>query len=180
LIDGLLTALTEFAADPAGIDDDVTLVTVERDAAASTGNGSGRVRVLEDFSVASVRGNERDARLRVARAVEPLGLQELTVERVKTAVAEAVMNAMEHGNRFDASRPVDIRILASDDAVTVEVFDQGGSDELSDAATPDLDAKLSGEQSPRGWGLFLIEQMVDRLEVDTVGERRRIRLEVNR
>jgi hypothetical protein len=31
------------------------------------------------------------------------------------------------------------------------------------AERPDLEAKLAGEQSPRGWGLFLIESMVDEL-----------------
>ncbi len=180
LIDALVDALQDFAADPAAIDDDVTLVALERDATVASTNGSGRVRVLDDFSIASVLGNERDARLRVARAVEPLGLEPPTVERVKTAVAEAVMNAMEHGNGFDASRPVDVRVLASDDAVTVEVFDQGGATELDESAAPDLEAKLAGEQSPRGWGLFLIEQMVDDMQVDAVGDRRRIRLGVRR
>jgi hypothetical protein len=28
---------------------------------------------------------------------------------------------------------------------------------------PDLDAKLAGLQTPRGWGLFLIKNMVDEL-----------------
>ena len=31
--------------------------------------------------------------------------------------------------------------------------------------TPDLDAKLAGEQKPRGWGLFLIRHMVDAMDV---------------
>ena len=31
--------------------------------------------------------------------------------------------------------------------------------------TPDIGAKLSGEQSPRGWGLFLIKNMVDEMRV---------------
>ncbi|MGI9606101.1 MAG: ATP-binding SpoIIE family protein phosphatase [Acidimicrobiales bacterium] len=180
LIDGLLSALSGFAADPVAIDDDVTLVTVERDARPPNGHAVDRLRVLEDFSVASVLGNERDARLRVAQAVEPLGLDEPKVERVKTAVAEAVMNAMEHGNGFEADRAVDIRVLASDEVVAVEVFDEGGKAELDGVTTPDLAAKLAGDQSPRGWGLFLIEQMVDEMTVDTVGERCRIRLEVNR
>jgi hypothetical protein len=32
---------------------------------------------------------------------------------------------------------------------------------------PDIEAKLRGEQSPRGWGLFLIENMVDGMVVST-------------
>lgn len=180
LIDGLLDELQRFAADPTTTEDDVTLVTLQRDVHAPPANGWSRIRVLDDFSVASVLGNERDARLRVARAIEPLDLAPPTVERVKTAVAEAVMNAMEHGNGFDAAQSVDIRVLASDDDVIVEIVDQGGDVELVPSPTPDLAAKLDGAQSPRGWGLFLIEQMVDDLHVEAVGERRRVRLGVRR
>jgi anti-sigma regulatory factor (Ser/Thr protein kinase) len=43
----------------------------------------------------------------------------------------------------------------------VRVSDHGGDREIPEAVTPDIEAKLAGEQTPRGWGLFLIEQMVD-------------------
>ena len=179
LIDGLLADLTGFAADPVSLEDDVTLVTLEREA-LDLAPADPRLTVLEDFSVASAPGNERAARLRVAAAVEQLDLPDSTVERLKTAVAEAVMNAMEHGNGFEPDVLVDIRVLASADLVSVEVYDQGGAGALTPADAPDLTAKLAGEQSPRGWGLFLIENMVDSLIVDAVGSRRLIRLEVKR
>jgi anti-sigma regulatory factor (Ser/Thr protein kinase) len=34
---------------------------------------------------------------------------------------------------------------------------------IEPAEAPDIDAKLEGLQSPRGWGLFLIREMVDEL-----------------
>jgi hypothetical protein len=43
---------------------------------------------------------------------------------------------------------------------------------------PNLDRKLSGDQGPRGWGLFLIRHMVDGMEVTAEGERRTIRLTI--
>ncbi len=43
-----------------------------------------------------------------------------------------------------------------------------------DAETPDIEAKLEGLQKPRGWGLFLIQQMVDRVEVVREGERQTV------
>ena len=66
------------------------------------------------------------------------------------------MNAMEHGNGFDADLAVDIVVARSDSAVRVRITDQGGGREIPAAETPDLEAKLDGPQSPRGWGLFLI------------------------
>ena len=41
---------------------------------------------------------------------------------------------------------------------------------------PDLVKKLDGGQSPRGWGLFLIRNMVDAMDVTTDGQRHTISL----
>src|SRR5215217_5780463 len=43
--------------------------------------------------------------------------------------------------------------------------DEGSGPPAFHAETPDLEAKLEGMQSPRGWGLFLIKNMVDDMEV---------------
>ena len=42
---------------------------------------------------------------------------------------------------------------------------QGGGRPIPQLEVPDLEAKLAGLQSPRGWGLFLIEKMVDEMRV---------------
>ncbi len=47
----------------------------------------------------------------------------------------------------------------------VRISDQGGGKPIKNDSAPDLDAKLAGEQSPRGWGLFLIKNMVDEMNV---------------
>ena len=39
----------------------------------------------------------------------------------------------------------------------------------SDAEAPDIERKLAGEQKPRGWGLFLIKNMVDSMDVTSDG-----------
>lgn len=71
------------------------------------------------------------------------------------------MNAMEHGNHYRPEIPVKIEVLASRDAVAVRITDQGGSRPIPNPATPDLEAKLAELQSPRGWGLYLIKNLVD-------------------
>jgi hypothetical protein len=38
---------------------------------------------------------------------------------------------------------------------------------IAEREAPDLDAKLAGLQSPRGWGLFLIKNMVDEMNIIT-------------
>jgi anti-sigma regulatory factor (Ser/Thr protein kinase) len=75
------------------------------------------------------------------------------------------MNAMEHGNRYRAELPVSIRVLASDTALSVEITDHGGGQPIPEPEAPDIEAKLAGAQTARGWGLFLIKNMVDDVRV---------------
>ena len=87
------------------------------------------------------------------------------------------MNAIEHGNRNQPEVPVDVEVTAADGDIVVSITDQGGAPEgAAPAAEPDLAAKLAGEQAPRGWGLFLIRNMVDAMDVTTEGTRHTVRL----
>jgi anti-sigma regulatory factor (Ser/Thr protein kinase) len=127
---------------------------------------SGARRTLAELSIPSEPGNERQAAEEVARAMGELGLPQRTLERLKTAVAEATMNAMEHGNRYNAKVPVKIQVWLLEECLLVRIIDRGGSPPPSaDAQKPDLEAKLEGMQTPRGWGLFLIKNMVDEVRV---------------
>jgi len=126
---------------------------------------SGARRTLAGLSVPSEPGNERRAMEEVAASVEGLGLPDRTLERLKTAVAEATMNAMEHGNHYRAELPVIIEVAASDTELSVKITDEGSGPPAFHSETPDLEAKLEGMQTPRGWGLFLIKSMVDEMDV---------------
>jgi anti-sigma regulatory factor (Ser/Thr protein kinase) len=128
--------------------------------------GHGTWRVLAELSVSSEPGNERVAIERVAEVVKELGLSEQRLERLKTAVAEATMNAMEHGNRYRPEVPVVIEVLSSGADLSVRINDQGRSLVPDpDTEVPDLEAKLEELQTPRGWGLFLIGKMVDEMHI---------------
>jgi anti-sigma regulatory factor (Ser/Thr protein kinase) len=101
----------------------------------------------------------------VAEAISALDVRGGNLERLKTAVAEATMNAMEHGNHYRAELPVLIEVSASDTQLSAKITDEGSGPPAFRAETPDLEAKLKGMQTPRGWGLFLIKNMVDDMEV---------------
>lgn len=127
--------------------------------------GNDTLRPLAEFALPSQPGNERDAMERVGDTVEPLGLSPKRLDRLKTAVAESVMNAMEHGNDYRAELPVAVEVLASEAEVAVRITDKGGGPPEFSSETPDIEAKIGGGQTPRGWGLFLIQNMVDELRV---------------
>ena len=138
---------------------------------------NGTWRVLAELSVPSEPGNERRATEVVAGAIKDVGLTEQRLERLKTAVAEATMNAMEHGNEYRPEVPVKIRVLSSEADLSVLITDQGGSPVPDpDKEAPDLEAKLEGLQTPRGWGLFLIKNMVDEMHVTSDGSHHTVEL----
>lgn len=123
------------------------------------------LQLLANWSIASEPGNEREAIERVASVVEPLALPIARLENLKTAVAEAVMNAMEHGNEYQPDKNVTLQVLSNENALVVRVCDEGGAQLPSEPELPDIEAKLAGLQNPRGWGLFLIEHLVDEMRV---------------
>ena len=123
-------------------------------------------KTLAELSVPSEPGNERRAMEEVAEAVQRLGLPERTLEKLKTAVAEATMNAMEHGNSYRAEIPVLIEVAATGDReLSVRITDRGSAPLRPGVEAPDLEAKLQNMQTPRGWGLFLVKNMVDEMRV---------------
>jgi anti-sigma regulatory factor (Ser/Thr protein kinase) len=122
---------------------------------------------LAEFTIANAPGNERRAMQQVVNYLRGLPISTSLFERIKTAVAETTMNAMEHGNEYSTENPVELQVLTSEDSVMIRVTDHGGGKSLPEYVQPDIEAKLEGLQSPRGWGLFLVQSMVDELRVQT-------------
>jgi len=121
-------------------------------------------QTIAEFAVPSEPGNERRAMEMVAGAVKGLGVPDSRFENLKTAVAEASLNAMEHGNQYNAELEVSIRVSSTPRMLSIQITDSGGDPAfMQEPGTPDLDAKLAGLQSPRGWGIFLIKNMVDEI-----------------
>ena len=177
LIDRVLSDLHAHTGPDAEQEDDITMVTLQRSpGAAHLANGAVPADVLAEFEVASAEGNERVAIARVVEAVDGLGIAESRLERLKTAVGEATMNAMEHGSRYREDRPVSVRVLTGDGLVRVQITDLGGAPPELEHEMPDLEAKLEGLQRPRGWGLFLIENMVDETRETSDGEHHTLEL----
>jgi serine/threonine-protein kinase RsbW len=175
-VDSLLAELTHLTGEDRVQDDDIIPLTLERSKARITDREStlrpdatghnGNRRILADFTFPSEPGNERLAMEKVAIAIEELRPSEQRLERLKTAVGEATMNAMEHGNKYRSEVPVEVQVEVADRNLMVRITDSGnGPPPAKGGEVPDLEAKLGGAQTPRGWGLFLIERMVDEVRV---------------
>jgi anti-sigma regulatory factor (Ser/Thr protein kinase) len=118
---------------------------------------------------------------RVAAAIADLGLPAARLERLKTAVSEATMNAIEYGSQGQPDVPVDIVVETTAETIVVRITDRALSGAIPlDAEAPDIERKLAGAQKARGWGLFLIRNMVDSMDVTSDGSTQTVTLTMAR
>ena len=108
-------------------------------------------------------GFEKIAMSTAASMAKLMGFSEDRIEDLKTAVSEACINAMEHGNHMDASIPVGIILSIHPGELEIKVLDDG-SGMGGPPPTPDIDRKMTGEEEARGMGMFLIQALVDEVE----------------
>src|ERR1700729_3938 len=108
-------------------------------------------------------GFEKIAMSTAAGMAALMGFSEDRIEDLKTAVAEACINAIEHGNRNNEKLSVGVILSAGEDSLEVKVIDDG-TGMKKQPAKPDIDRKMHGEEDPRGMGMFLIQALVDEAE----------------
>jgi serine/threonine-protein kinase RsbW len=108
-------------------------------------------------------GFEKVAMSTAAAVAKLMGFREDRVEDLKTAVAEACINAIEHGNRMNEKLSVGVVLSAASDRLEVKVIDDGKG-MRTQPHKPDIDKKIHGEEDPRGMGMFLIQALVDEAE----------------
>ncbi|HSU20121.1 MAG TPA: ATP-binding protein [Acidobacteriaceae bacterium] len=108
-------------------------------------------------------GFEKVAMSTAAGMAQLMGFSEDRIEDLKTAVAEACINAIEHGNRFKGTLNVGVVLSGNDDQLEVKVIDDGAGVRRK-PLSPNMERKMAGEEDPRGMGMFLIQALVDEAE----------------
>ena len=101
-------------------------------------------------------GFEKVAMSTASAVAKLMGFPEDRVEDLKTAVAEACINAIEHGNRLNEKLSVGVVLSADAESLEVKVIDDGKG-MRKQPSKPDIDRKMHGEEDPRGMGMFLIQ-----------------------
>jgi serine/threonine-protein kinase RsbW len=135
------------------------------------GNGMGKeremVRMMDgqtiEISLPNKLGYERIAMESSASFARIIGFVSDRIEDLKTAVAEACINAIEHGNKARPDARVIVTMNYQDSVLSVSVKDEGeGIEKFPEE--PDILQKIENLQTPRGLGIFLIKQLVDQVE----------------
>ncbi len=117
-----------------------------------------RVDTYLDSALGSADEAERLV-LDVARAA---GVPEDELHKLGMAVHESIVNAVVHGNRYNARKKVHLEVANALDRLTVTVTDEGEGFELTALPDPVAEQNLL-QQSGRG--IFLIRTFVDEFRV---------------
>ena len=86
---------------------------------------------------------------------------------ISMALIEATINAFEHSDSESGS--VEIHFLIQGDELVIQVTDKGKGFDKSKVAIPKIEQKFGSERK-RGWGLKLIEELMDTVEFESTEE----------
>ena len=122
-----------------------------------------------EISLPNQLGYERIAMACSASFAKMLGFSPERIEDLKTIVAEAAINAMQHGNKERPDARVTVLMSFKDDTIHVAVKDEGeGVKEI--LPDPDIDRIINNLDPPIGFGTFLIRELADRVEFDKTAD----------
>lgn len=120
-----------------------------------------------ELSLPNIVGYERIAMGCSETFAKNLGFKRERIDDLKTAVAEACLNAMKYGNKGQTDARVIVIMNYDDDAFQVEVWDKGnGIDHFPN--DPDIDRIVNNLDPIFGFGLFLIKNLVDKVEFNKI------------
>jgi serine/threonine-protein kinase RsbW len=115
-------------------------------------------RMLLDSTLESVEVAE-DA---VIKDAVEVGFGEDELHQLGMAVRESMVNAVVHGNRYNARKKVHVSITKDPDRLTVVIADEGDGFDLSNLPDPLAEENLLRQS---GRGLLLIRAFMDEFQV---------------
>ena len=121
-------------------------------------NGIFSIPMIPDMEVAAIQTAEA-----VLRFMEFNSDQ---IDEVKHALVEGCINAFEHSKSSEGK--VYIRFVMNADELLVVIQDFGVGFEPGTVEKPAIDTKIGGSHK-RGWGLMMMESLMDSVEIASGG-----------
>jgi len=129
------------------------------------------------FVLQSMRSDAERAMQRVLAACSARQFDPTACFAIRLAMEEAFSNAIRHGNREDPRRTIGFEYRIGEDAIEVEVEDEGAGFDPDAVPDPTLDENI---QIPSGRGLMLMRAYMTQVSFNERGNRVRLRLERRR
>ena len=96
-----------------------------------------------------------------------MSFDEDSAHRIGMSVRESVTNAIQHGNKLDLNKKVDICFEVAPDQLSISVRDQGNGFRADEIPNP-LDS--NNLLKPSGRGIFYIRTFMDEVEFRTLSK----------
>ena len=116
------------------------------------------IPVLPDMELAATKTAEVVAK--------HMDLDDEQTAEISMALIEAFLNAFEHSK---SKEQVEIHFKIQDDRLIIQVTDKGKGFDKSKVEIPNIDEKF-GSDRKRGWGLKLIEELMDKVTFESTDE----------
>ncbi|WP_083938118.1 ATP-binding SpoIIE family protein phosphatase [Paenibacillus daejeonensis] len=166
LVDGLLKRMDSYAG--AQEQDDRTIVVLERQSADTVPAGSANLTLAEggqmicQWQIPATHGSERQVLRELDALVAEAWPHTHRLEDMKSAIAEAIINAAEHGYGLDTSRLIPVQVQIGTHLIVCRIYDGGTGFNACEMKGKELyDTDRSDREDPRGWGLMLIDGLSD-------------------
>ena len=124
-------------------------------------NQSGEVQSVETLLDSTLESVD-EAETTVLRMATEAGLDEDDLHALGMAVREAAVNAVVHGNRYNAKKKVYLNVTRTPDRLSILIGDEGEGFEVGSVPDPLLSENLLRQS---GRGLLLIRAFVDEFEL---------------
>lgn len=118
-----------------------------------------RKMITVEIDIPSELGYEKVVMALGAAVAKKAGFPTEKIEDLKTAIAEACTNAIEHGNSLDVQSKVQVALRVDSSRITINVVDEGHK------PLPDRLPDRSLRTDFRGMGLYLIQMLMDQVEI---------------
>jgi serine/threonine-protein kinase RsbW len=130
---------------------------------------------LVELQLPNILGSEKVAIEKAVSIAKGMGFSQDRIDDLKTAIAEACINAIEHGNKFDENTKVGITLAADENSLQVVVHDNGNG--IDPDKIPKKRVTDNGFPKRRGYGVFLISNLVNEFSFEnTPGEGNNVKM----
>lgn len=116
--------------------------------------------------------NEKDSELEACEHLDNFckknGFSAETIDEMRLAFIEAIINAKEHAPKNTADQNADVycELSLDGDALVIKVRDYGQGFDPTVVEKPDIKKKLKSSHK-RGWGLMLMEKLMDGMDISS-------------
>jgi len=133
---------------------------------------------LVELQLPNILGSEKVAIKNAVTIAQEMGFSPDRIEDLKTALAEACINAIEHGNKFDANTKVGVTFAKDDASLQVVVHDNGNG--IDPDKIPKKFVAKDGLPQRRGYGVFLISNLVNEFSYENrPGEGNKVKMVIH-